>query len=527
MTNTRAQTTRGRSPLLVALPHGMGVSGVTLWAVRLVNGLAARGRACALLVHPEAPGVARLDLALHPGVELVRLEGTRPLEQCAGDLSPYLPHYRAAVGRLADRGGTRVVISPNLLGDCYGLAAAAAAETDARVMGVQHNDIEYDGRVLEHYETAIARFIPVSEAIASKLRARLPGRATHITHVPHGVEAPERPPVRGYLGMGGHGRPVRLVYTGRIEHQQKRALALAYLSDELTRRCITHQITAIGDGPAAAEFDAMIASRPSVRRLPPGGPAEVTAALDAGDALVLPSRFEGLSLSMLEAMARGCVPIVARTDSGAPQVIEDGCDGLIADVAPEADERAAGAAVAEAVVRFVRSDPALLASEAWRTVRRRFSLETQLDRYELLIAAAAAHARPEWPAGRPFGFTAPGAGGSVPPDGEERLRRLLAALTGRRVVIHGTGAHTRQLESVILASPAAIVAFADDDRLKHGTMLWERPVVAPADAATTGATDVVISTWMHQDAVWERRSVYERQGLPIHRIYAPDPVPSA
>ncbi len=115
--------------------------------------------------------------------------------------------------------------------------------------------------------------------------------------------------------------------------------------------------------------------------------------------------------------------------------------------------------------------------------------------------------------------------GSVPPDGAERMRAALAKLAGRTVVIHGTGEHTRQLGHIFAASPAQIVAFTDDDRARHGQKLWNWPIVSPAEAAATGATDVVISSWMHEAAIWERRDVYEFQSLRVWTIYRPRNAP--
>jgi hypothetical protein len=127
-----------------------------------------------------------------------------------------------------------------------------------------------------------------------------------------------------------------------------------------------------------------------------------------------------------------------------------------------------------------------------------------------------------WPADRPCAFTAAdasGASGSVPADGAARLASVLERLGGRRIVLHGTGQHTRQLAHVLAGSPARIVALADDDRQQHGSTLLEWPVVAPREAGATGATDVVISSWINQDVIWSRRRVYERQGLTVHRLY--------
>ncbi len=112
------------SPLLIALPQGLGVSGVNLWAVRLADAMARRGRPAALLVHREPAGHARLDVKLDPAVERIDLTDTPPLERACGDLAPWIDRYRDAVHRLADDAGAPVILSPNLLGDCYGIAAA-------------------------------------------------------------------------------------------------------------------------------------------------------------------------------------------------------------------------------------------------------------------------------------------------------------------------------------------------------------------------------------------------------------------
>ncbi|MEM1422923.1 MAG: hypothetical protein AAGH64_02860, partial [Planctomycetota bacterium] len=64
------------------------------------------------------------------------------------------------------------------------------------------------------------------------------------------------------------------------------------------------------------------------------------------------------------------------------------------------------------------------------------------------------------------------------------------------------------------------VAFCDDDPARHGTTLWNWPVIDPIDARTHGIEAVIISSRMHEDAVWARRSVYESQGVRIVRLYA-------
>lgn len=514
------------APLAIALPDGLNVSGVTTWALRLAGALARRGRPVCLLVHREPDAQRRLDAALDPRVGVVRLDHLPRFEDAPGLDGRIIAAYAAALRDLADRHGGPVVLSPNLKGDCYGVAAALCLVEPGpiRVVGWQHADQAYDARVLAHYEPVIARFVGVSDRLAASLRGALPGRAADIASIPHGIEAPDRLPGRAPLP----GRPVRLVYTGRLEHAQKRVLALVHLSDELSRLGVAHELTIAGDGPARAELDALAASRPSIRRVAPVPPDRVPALLDRHDAFVLASRYEGLSVSLLEAMSRGCVPIVTRVASGTDQLVAPGECGFIADADPDADEARAGRALADAVRSFLSGDAVARSTAAWERVRQCFSLDRHAERVGALVDAAAASPARAWPAERACAFTGAGAPapgdagvrGTVPADAHRRLSECLARLAGRRVAIFGVGAHTLALAPVLARSPAVIAGFLDDDRGTWGTRLWNWPVVAPADASRLEATDAVISSWLHEGEIWSRRGVLESQGLRVHRLYA-------
>jgi glycosyltransferase involved in cell wall biosynthesis len=507
----------GPAPFLVALPRGLTVSGVTTWALRLAQGLAARGRPAGLIVHP-AEG-AEVAAAIDPRVHVFRLSDAPGIDTCSGDLSPFLPAYRAATETMLRR-GSPCILSPNLHGDCYGIAAALSLShaDHLRTLGWQHSDIEYDTRLLAHYEPVLFSFIAVSDAIDHRLRAALPGRRSDIANIPYGVELPPQVTRRPSSTL-------RLIYSGRLEHQQKRILALVHLSDLLNARGLDHSLTIVGDGPARAELERAAAQRPGrITLLPSAAPEAVGALLDSHDCFILPSRYEGLSISMLEAMARGCIPILARTRSGAAQAVESGYNGLLAEIGPEADEKQTAEALADAIARLRTKNTADLAANARSTISERLSLDHHIDRVATLIDEAAASPPRPWPATRPCAFTAPSpahGSGSVPPEGPRRLTELLEKLARRPVLIHGAGQHTLQLARIFADAPARIVAFADDNPEQHGRMLWNWPVIAPAHARDTSATDVVISSWMHQDAIYARREIYERQGLCVHRIYAP------
>jgi glycosyltransferase involved in cell wall biosynthesis len=44
---------------------------------------------------------------------------------------------------------------------------------------------------------------------------------------------------------------------------------------------------------------------------------------------VLLSEFEGLPVALVESMARGCVPVAAEMESGTPEIVRSGENGLV------------------------------------------------------------------------------------------------------------------------------------------------------------------------------------------------------
>ncbi len=475
------------------------------------------------MVHREDPGTDRLNISLPPQVRLVDLAHLPPVDTCSGDLSHYIPAYRDALRSLVAATRLPVIVAPTLLGDTFGIAAALSlADPELmRVAAWQHSPIPYDAAVLARYEPLISLFVGVSDEITAALRAAHPFRNADIKTILHGVHTPvsipPRPPVEN--------RPLTMIYAGRMENDLKRASSLIDLSDELHARGVNHRLTLVGDGPAAGEIDTRIGEQgraARIRRLRPVPPEGVLRLLTEHDLFLLPSRVEGLSLSVMEAMAAGCVPIITRTPSGSGTLVDHEQSGILVDLPATADNAIIARAFGDAISRAGTLGIPALSAAAHRKAAERFSLTVYADHLDHAFEAAVAAPPRRWPTDRPCAFTTAAAttgSGAVPADGATRLRNLLARLAGKSIVIHGTGRHTIELASTLAQSPARITAFSDDDPSRHGQTLWNWPIIAPASAARTGASDVVISSWMNQDAIWDRREVYERQGLFVHRIY--------
>jgi glycosyltransferase involved in cell wall biosynthesis len=498
------------APALIPLPAGRALSGVARFAADLASELAERGRPVALVFHAHPADHPPLDLPIHPAVRTADLSHLPPLDDPSADPATYLPAYADALASLANTRPACLIAGQHAA--TFGIAAALSQTTHhLRVLGVAHSDNAYDTHLLAHYEPLLTRLVAVSTALRDDLITLLPARAADIAHIPYGVRVPDTCPPRTPLT----GRPLRLIYAGRLEHRQKRVLALAHLARELRQRRIDHTLTIVGDGPARPDLQHAARSEPTITIAPPVAPRDLDALLAVHDAFVLPSRYEGLSIAMLEALAQGCVPVVTPSRSGTRDAVTQGVIGEIASASPDDDEPAAAAALADAIDALRRRDLAEMARRAHRAARERFSIAAHADAWERLIDHAADAPRRVWPAERPCAY---GPSGSVPHDAPDRMRRALDAIGALPVCIHGAGAHTRALAHVIDRS--SVVAIADDDRQRHGSTMLGRPIIHPARAAETGARHVIISSHLHEEDIWARRAVYEAQGLAVHRLYA-------
>jgi glycosyltransferase involved in cell wall biosynthesis len=114
---------------------------------------------------------------------------------------------------------------------------------------------------------------------------------------------------------------------------------------------------------------------------------DVPSLLAGASQFVLPSLSEGISLSLLEAMARG-LPVVATRVGGTPEVIEDGVSGLLVPAGAPDD-------LARAMLQIYR-DPAAaraMGVAAHERVRRHFDVRRMVADYQALYVECGATRR--------------------------------------------------------------------------------------------------------------------------------------
>jgi glycosyltransferase involved in cell wall biosynthesis len=269
----------------------------------------------------------------------------------------------------------------------------------------------------------------VSEFVTAGGRARLPEMAARIHTVGNGVDVLRFRPDAGTRTLHGQGRPLHLLYVGRLA-PDKGVHLLMDAFDRLTRDGVDLELTLIGK-PGLLPYDllsrllggdreALEAVRPfyghslhswlakeilghgrsyadALRmRLSPAAAARVRflgtvpqptliCEYRAADVLVLPSVWqESYGLPVAEAMACG-VPVLASASGGVPELIEDGVTGrLVRRLDPQALAHA---------LREMAADPArLLAMGAAARARaeRLLTWARSAERLERLYAGLLA-----------------------------------------------------------------------------------------------------------------------------------------
>lgn len=219
-----------------------------------------------------------------------------------------------------------------LANDMLELAMASAFDSGRAVIQMLHGDSEYYYELAARHEGSIDAFIVYGRTMERQLKARLPHREADIYFLPYGLpEAPRRrTPAPGRL---------RLLFAGRFEHGQKGVLDLPLIDRRLEEHGVDVSWTMVGAGPDEQRLrDAW--KSPRVSFAGPKTSAEVLDIASQHDVFVLPTRYEGVPVALLEAMGVGLVPVVSRVESGVAELLTEGETGLMpamGDVAAFAD----------------------------------------------------------------------------------------------------------------------------------------------------------------------------------------------
>ncbi len=280
------------------------------------------------------------------------------------------------------------------------LAVAACAGSARRIHGEHGRDIyDLDGSNRKYnifrkgMRMLVRRYVAVSQDLARWLVGTVDVPASRVTQIYNGVDTVRFQPRRERFVAGsppGFFSPHALVIgtVGRmqvVKDQLTLVRAFLHLLRAAPQAREVLRLVIVGDGPLYEEALRLLreAEAESCAWLP-GARSDIPDMLHSLDVFVLPSLAEGISNTILEAMASG-LPVIATRVGGNVELVVEGQTGFLV---PAADP----AAMANAI-RAYWDDRTLSAAHgqaARKKVETEFSLEAMVNRYLAVYDGALA-----------------------------------------------------------------------------------------------------------------------------------------
>jgi glycosyltransferase involved in cell wall biosynthesis len=224
-------------------------------------------------------------------------------------------------------------------------------------------------------QAQVARYVVTCNAVGAILARREQIPAAKITTIYNGLALPaaSQPVPPDWPFPPG---PPVLITIGRLSPEKDHA-ALLNACAALNRQGLAWRLLVLGEGrqrQALEQLSADLGLQAQVYWA--GNQSPVFPWLAHADIFVLPSRWEGVSMALLEAMACG-LPVVATAVGGTPEVVLEGQTGLLA---PPGDSDA----LAQALAALLR-DPSrrhTLGAAGRARLAEEFSIDRTLERLE-------------------------------------------------------------------------------------------------------------------------------------------------
>lgn len=168
--------------------------------------------------------------------------------------------------------------------------------------------------------------IAVSPRIRNSLVGRYGFRPNSTTVIPNAVSTTA--PTEGADPRSRIKGRIEILYLGRIEDSSKGVLMLPPIVRSLAG--CDWRLTVAGDGPDLPKLKERLSGwSANVTFLGGVGPKQVWDLLRQHDVLLMPSRYEGFGITLIEAMAAGCVPVVSRIREVTDWIVNEGETGFL------------------------------------------------------------------------------------------------------------------------------------------------------------------------------------------------------
>jgi sugar transferase (PEP-CTERM/EpsH1 system associated) len=367
-----------RRPLIAHVVFRFDIGGLENGVVNLINGLPENEFRHAVIALTEASDfrerIGRSDVAVHA-------LGKRP----GKDPAAYWRLYRLL------RQLRPAIVHTRNLGTLECAAVAALAGVPYRIHGEHGWDVhDPDGKVWKYrvlrklLNPFIHQFVTVSRDLQQWLLTQVGIAPAKVWHICNGVDTQRFRPAPAARADRGN-----IVVVGSVLRfepiKDPLNLVRAFLKArrELAGRRVDLRLMVAGDGPLRAQaLKLLVADRAAAAVFMPGARNDIPDFLRALDVFVLGSQREGISNTVLEAMASG-LPVIATATGGNLELIAANVNGRLV---PPGDSNA----LSQAIVAY--AEDAQLRREQGRASRVRaeseYSLTRMLKDYRLLYAEA-------------------------------------------------------------------------------------------------------------------------------------------
>ena len=370
------------TPLVMHVIHSLAIGGLENGLVNLINCMPADAYRHAIVCVEDFTDF-RLRIQ-RPGVEVVAMNrsqiGTKRLRRA---LFTLCRQWRPAIVHSRNMSGLDALVPARLAGVRHIVHGEHGWDT-----GDLHGQ-HWKPRLLRQvHSPLVSRYLAVSRDIERYLVQQVGIRAGRVTRVCNGVDcdrftpqAPAGERSRDWLpdSFRADGL-VRIGTVGRTQPVKNQALllqAFAALLQQSPELRDSARLVLLGDGPLLPDLRALAQSLgiADLCHLP-GAFADMPRALRALDLFVLPSLNEGISNTILEAMASQ-LPVLASAAGGNVELVSDGSAGALF---PATD----GPALTALLARYL-AQPGLRRShgaEARRLALQDYSLTTMVQSYQ-------------------------------------------------------------------------------------------------------------------------------------------------
>lgn len=362
------------------------VGGAENVVVNLINRLSDRFRPTICCLKRSGPVAARLSRKEVEVVELRKKEGN--------DYS--IPFKLAKV--LRDR-RISVIHSHNWATYCESVSASILARTPTRIHMVHGESFYPDDTVARALkksvrlfaEGSLAHWVDAIVAVSDQARRSLLSERSidprKVTVVRNGVEPVRTDPAslpakRRELGLSGD--EIVLVAVGRVAEVKNYPFLVESFAGLKRSTARKVKLLIVGDGPEMASLRSLAADSGCAQDiLLPGSRSDVRELLALSHIYVLPSKSEGVSIALLEAMSMK-LPAVATRVGGNVEVVSDEETGLLV-------ESGDAAGLSRSLLRLVEDEAerGRMGQAGFRKVREQFDLGRSVRAFEELYIGAA------------------------------------------------------------------------------------------------------------------------------------------